>query len=178
MNKRTFLKTTSLAAGAAITSRWLSGCQTPNVPIAKNERLSNWAGNIDYTSTNVFHPNSVEEVQSIVKRCDKLKALGSQHAFNRIADSKYNLISMKEMNHLIAIDKSSATVTVEAGMKYGELAPILQQNGFALANLASLPHITVAGACLTATHGSGVKNGNLSTAVSAIEFVDAAGNLV
>src|SRR5262249_15112562 len=68
--------------------------------------------------------------------------------------------------------------TVEAGMKYGELAPYLHVNGYALHNLASLPHITVAGACATATHGSGVKNGNLSTAVSAIEFVDAAGNIV
>ncbi|PWT76870.1 MAG: FAD-binding protein [Bacteroidetes bacterium] len=178
MDKRTFIKTTSLAAGAAITSRWFSGCKFPDQPIAQKEQLTNWAGNINYTSTNVFHPTSVEEVQSIVKRCEKLKALGSKHAFNRIADSSYNLISMREMNHLIGIDKSSSTVTVEAGMKYGELAPILQENQFALANLASLPHITVAGACSTATHGSGMKNGNLSTAVSAIEFVDASGNLV
>jgi xylitol oxidase len=76
------------------------------------------------------------------------------------------------------LDKGSNTVTVEAGMKYGELAPYLHENGYALHNLASLPHITIAGAIATATHGSGVKNGNLSTGISAIEFVNAAGDLV
>ena len=63
-------------------------------------------------------------------------------------------------------------------MRYGDLAPLLQEKGYALHNLASLPHITIAGSVATATHGSGVKNGNLSTQVSAIEFVNANGDLV
>jgi xylitol oxidase len=63
-------------------------------------------------------------------------------------------------------------------MKYGELAPFLHEKGYALHNLASLPHITIAGAVATATHGSGVRNGNLSTQVSAIEFVNADGDLI
>ncbi len=45
-------------------------------------------------------------------------------------------------------------------------------------NLASLPHISVAGACATATHGSGVGNGNLATSVSEVELVTAEGELV
>ncbi len=82
------------------------------------------------------------------------------------------------MNKVISLDKSANTVTIEAGMRYGELAPYLHENGYALSNLASLPHITVAGACATATHGSGVKNGNLSTSVTAIEFVNAKADIV
>ena len=77
----------------------------------------------------------------------------------------------------MALDKGANTVTVEAGIKYGELCQYLHENGYALHNLASLPHISVAGSCVTATHGSGVKNGNLATAVSAIEFVNAAGEV-
>ena len=174
MNKRTFLKTSSALTGGALLSQF-TGC----MPKSKTgEHLSNWAGNLVYSTGNVHYPNSVSEVQEVVKKCSKLKALGSRHSFNTIADSTENQVSLKNLNKLVSLNKNENTVTVEAGMKYGELAPYLHVNGYALHNLASLPHITVAGACATATHGSGVKNGNLSTAVSAIEFVDAAGNLV
>jgi xylitol oxidase len=120
----------------------------------------------------------VGEVQDAVKKCNKLTALGSRHSFNKIADSTENQVSLQEMNKVVSLDKAANTVTIEAGMKYGELAPYLHENGFALHNLASLPHITVAGSCATATHGSGVLNGNLSTGIAAIEFVNAAGELV
>src|SRR4029453_3580326 len=55
--------------------------------------------------------------------------------------------------------------------------PLHDSKGFALHNLASLPHISIAGACATGTHGSGVKNGNLSTAVSVLELVTADGDV-
>jgi xylitol oxidase len=82
------------------------------------------------------------------------------------------------MDKVISLDPPARTVTLGAGMSYGQLAPYLHEHGFALQNLASLPHISVAGACSTATHGSGEKNGNLSTAVSALELVAASGEIV
>src|SRR5205823_8757535 len=88
------------------------------------------------------------------------------------------LLSMRALNRVVSLDRSANTVTAEGGMKYGELAPYLYGNGYALHNLASLPHISIAGACATATHGSGVRNGNLATSVAAIEFVDAAGDVI
>ena len=135
---------------------------------AMDERLKNWAGNITYSTDNVFYPTTVEEVQQLIKAHAKIKTLGTRHCFNTIADSKDNLLSTKNLNKLIAIDEANKTVTVEGGMKYGELAPVLDAKGFALHNLASLPHISVGGAITTATHGSGVKNGNLSTAVTGV----------
>ena len=146
-------------------------------PAEKKEPLTNWAGNLTYSTGNVYYPHSVEEVQDVVRQCRKLTTLGSRHSFNRIADNTQNQVSLKNMNRVVSIDTLMHTVTVEGGIKYGELAPYLHQHGYALANLASLPHISVAGACSTGTHGSGVKNGNLSSAVSAIEFVNAAGEL-
>lgn len=140
--------------------------------------LKNWAGNITYSTSNVYYPKTVEEVQEIVRKSDKIRPLGSRHSFNRIADSKENQISLKEMNKVVSLDKTANTITVEGGARYGEFAAYLHENGYALPNLASLPHITVVGACATATHGSGVKNGNLSSSVSAIEFVNAAGEVV
>ena len=173
MKKRTFLKTTSLLAGAAVLSR-LMACS----PKATAPHLKNWAGNLEYSTGNVHYPKTISEVREVVKKCNKLTALGSRHSFNTIADNTENQLSLQELNKVVSLDKIANTVTVEAGMRYGDLAPYLHQNGYALHNLASLPHITIAGSCATATHGSGISNGNLATAVAAIEFVDAAGEII
>jgi alditol oxidase len=175
MDKRLFLKTSSAIAGGALLSRFVSCTPKDNENM---EHLKNWAGNLEYSTGNVHYPKTVAELQEVVKKCKSLKALGSRHSFNKIADSTENQVSLQELNKLISIDTASNTVTVESGMRYGELAPLLHEKGYALHNLASLPHITIAGAVATATHGSGIKNGNLSTGISAIEFVNAAGDLV
>src|SRR5205085_4650644 len=101
-----------------------------------------------------------------------------RHCFNGIADSTDAFLSLREMNQVVELDRAGRRVTVQSGMSYGQLCPYLDQQGFALHNLASLPHISIAGACATATHGSGVTNGNLATSVAAIEFVDAAGDVI
>lgn len=174
MNKRSFLKRLPLLAGGVMLSQQaMVAC----APKQGDPPLKNWAGNLTFSTQNVHYPSTVAEVQDLVKKHDKIKALGSRHSFNSIADSLHQLVSLEKMNKVVALDKTAHTVTVEAGARYGEFAPYLHENGYALPNLASLPHITVIGACSTATHGSGLKNSNLSTSVSAIEFVDASGQL-
>ena len=170
MNKRTFLKLSSAVMATPLLTTFKAW--------ARQVRLKNWAGNLEYSTSNVYYPRSAEAVQDLVKKYNKVKALGSRHCFNDIADSRYHLISMKEMNKVVSLDTSAKTVTIEGGMNYGQLCPYLNEKGFALHNLASLPHISVAGACTTATHGSGVKNGNLATAVRGIEFITASGDIV
>jgi alditol oxidase len=140
--------------------------------------LKNWAGNLTYSTQNVFEPSTVEEVQEVVRKCDHLRVLGTRHCFNRIADSSSNLLSTKNLNSIISLDSRQMTVTVGGGIRYGELCEHLHKNGFAIHNLASLPHISVAGACATATHGSGVANGNLSKSVVGLEFVAGNGNVI
>jgi xylitol oxidase len=170
MNKRTFIKLSSALIATPL--------MTPFESWAQEEKLKNWSGNLEYSTNKIDYPKSVEEVQHLVKKYDKLKVLGTRHCFNTIADSKYNLISSKELNQVISLDANAKTVIVEGGIKYGELCPWLNEKGFALHNLASLPHISVAGSITTATHGSGVKNGNLATAVAAVEIVTADGELI
>jgi xylitol oxidase len=136
----------------------------------------NWAGNYEYRAGRLHLPDSVGEVQQIVKSCRKVKALGTCHSFNAIADSAGDQVSLKHFRQM-EFDGPARTVTVGAGVTCGQLAPYLYGRGYALHNLASLPHISLAGAAATATHGSGSKSGNLATAVAAIEFVDANGDL-
>jgi xylitol oxidase len=103
--------------------------------------------------------------------------LGSGHSFNDIADTEGVQLSLAGLNRVLALDPDRRRVTVEGGIRYGDLAPVLHANGWALANLASLPHISVAGAVTTATHGSGSGIGNLATAVASLDLVTASGDI-
>jgi len=170
MNKRAFLKLSSALVAAPVVS--------PLLAWASGEKPKNWAGNLEYGTDRLYPAHSLEWVQEFVRKQTKLKVLGTRHCFNDIADSTQSLLSLKPMDEVVALDPRAHAVTVDAGMTYGQLCPYLARRGFALHNLASLPHISVAGACSTATHGSGERNGNLATAVSALEIVNAAGDLV
>ncbi|HYO49516.1 MAG TPA: FAD-binding protein [Chloroflexia bacterium] len=139
---------------------------------------SNWAGNYTYRAARLHFPETIGQVQELVRRTNKIKVLGSRHSFNHIADSPGDQISLERFERVYALDHERHTVTVDAGVRYGQLCRQLHGEGYALSNLASLPHISVAGACATATHGSGERNGNLATIVSAIELVTADGEVV
>ena len=143
-----------------------------------SEKQRNWAGNTTYSAARLHRPATIEQLQELVSRCNKLRILGSRHSFNSIADCNEDLISLEQLDQVTALDRERHTVTIAGGVRYGPLCQYLQREGYALHNLASLPHISVAGACATATHGSGNNNGNLATAVVALEFVNARGELV
>ncbi|MFB9328294.1 FAD-binding protein [Paenibacillus aurantiacus] len=141
------------------------------------EDKMNWAGNYRYGSSELLEPESLEEVRDIAKRSSKIRVLGSRHSFNGIADTGGSQISLRQLNRVIELDRDRRTVTVEGGIRYGELCRYLDEQGFALHNLASLPHISVAGAVATATHGSGDRNAGLADAVRALELVKTDGEI-
>lgn len=138
----------------------------------------NWAGNYSYRAPQIAHPGTLAELQELVAGAAKIRALGSRHSFNEIADSPGTLAVLDRLEPGISVDARNMTVTVGGGTRYGTLAAELQRQGFALHNLASLPHISVAGAVATATHGSGDANGNLATAVAGLELVTADGGIL
>src|SRR5579871_2845218 len=138
----------------------------------------NWAGNHTYSAKRFHFPTTIEQAREVVKSCHKLRALGSRHSFNAVADSTEDIISLERLDPAIELDRNRRTVTVSGGVKYGQLCRELHEQGYALHNLASLPHICIAGACATATHGSGDKNGNLATAVAGLEIVTAEGEVL
>jgi len=170
VNKRTFVKLLSAAVASPIVA--------PLLAWMTDGKLKNWAGNVEYSTEQLYSATSLEQAKQFVQKQKNLKVLGTRHCFNKIADSTNQFLSLKAMDQDVALDPQARTVTLVAGMSYGQLCPFLDGKGFALHNLASLPHISIAGACSTATHGSGDKNGNLATAVSALEMVTAAGEVV
>jgi alditol oxidase len=137
----------------------------------------NWAANYRYGAAGLHYPKTVEDLQEIVSRSEKVRALGSRHSFNAIADSEGELVSLSRLRRVFELNEERRTVTIDGGARYGEICRDLHARGFAVPNMASLPHISVAGACATATHGSGVKNQVLAAAVLGLEMVLADGSL-
>jgi xylitol oxidase len=137
---------------------------------------TNWAGSYTYRARTLHRPATLEQLQEVVAGAASVHAIGSRHSFNGIADAA-ELVSLEAMPADAVVDPAARTVTLGAGLRYGDLVPLLDDAGMALHTLASLPHISVAGAVATATHGSGVANGNLATAVAAMELVTSTGEV-
>ncbi len=140
--------------------------------------LLNWAGNYAFQAPRLHRPNTVDEARRLVAGSRQVRAIGTRHSFNGIADTQGDLIDLGALDPGLAIDPDRQTVTVGAATTYGALAAYLHGQGWAIHNMASLPHISVAGAIATGTHGSGDRNGNLATAVAAIQLITADGELI
>jgi xylitol oxidase len=138
----------------------------------------NWAGNLEYSASDRLSPTSIEELQRLVAASSSMRALGSRHSFSTVADTTGTQVQLAGLPGDIVVDADARTVTVPAGARYGDFVEELDRQGFALKNLASLPHISVAGAVATGTHGSGDRNGSLASSVAALELVTADGSLV
>jgi len=140
--------------------------------------LENWAKNHTYTAREVHYPETIEQLQALVAGNARVKALGTRHSFNDVADTQGDLISQERIAPVIELDTARSRVTVGGGVTYAAVSREVQVAGLALHNLASLPHISVAGAVATATHGSGDGNPCLAAAVSGVELVRADGEIV
>jgi alditol oxidase len=140
--------------------------------------LRTWAGNVTYSARELLEPQSLDELRRVVAGSPRLRALGTRHSFSTVADTTGDLVSVAQLPRRLEIDRDRRTATVSAGMRYGEVVPELDAAGLALANLGSLPHISVGGACATGTHGSGEGNQVLACSVAAVELVTASGDLV
>ncbi|MYT73897.1 MULTISPECIES: FAD-binding protein [unclassified Streptomyces] len=145
-------------------------------------RPMNWARNITFSAAAVHRPATPDALRQLVARSPHVRVLGSGHSFNRIADVDEardgTLVSLGALPAGIDIDKAARTVRVGGGVRYAELAAQLHSHGLALPNMASLPHISVAGSVATGTHGSGNGNTSLAEAVRAVEIVTGSGETV
>jgi xylitol oxidase len=140
--------------------------------------VTNWAGNVTFRAARVHRPTSLDELRALVATSPKIRALGTGHSFNLIADSTAELVRVDGLPGSVEIDRDRCTATVAAGLRYAEVAGELERAGLALANLASLPHISVAGSVATGTHGSGDTQRGLASAVAALTLIAPDGSLV
>ena len=133
----------------------------------------NWAGTYEYTAPRMVVPQSVDDIRRVVAAGGRVRALGTRHSFTDLPDTTGALVDVTGLAPDFVLDETERTVTVAAGVRYGILALWLEERGWALRNMGSLPHINVGGATATGTHGSGDGNGVLSTGVRALRYVGA-----
>lgn len=145
---------------------------------ARMDSVANWAGNVAFRATALHRPASMAELQRLVADSPRIRALGTGHSFSGVADTGGELVSLASMPAVVKVDSQRGAVRVSAGLRYSDVAPRLHAAGLALGNMASLPHISVAGAVATGTHGSGNSNKSLAAAVSALDLMTADGDLV
>ena len=138
----------------------------------------NWATNIQFQAVQYEMPETIEQLQQIVRQANKVRVVGSGHSFNEIANSIGTLISLDGLPKTVEFDRENHTATIHAGMTFIELGSILHEAGYALMNWSSIPHATIIGSCATATHGSGDRNRNLANMVSALELITAEGESI
>src|ERR1700722_9670275 len=139
--------------------------------------LRNWSGTYRFTAREVIEAHTVGDVQRAVAAGGRVRAIGTRHSFNDLADNGARLVSVTAVPADPVIDEAAGTVTVGAGTSYGALATWLLDRGWALGNLGSLPHISIGGATATGTHGSGSRNKVLSAAVAGLDYAAADGGV-
>lgn len=140
--------------------------------------ISNWAGNVRFSPARVSRPTSVPELQQVVAGSDRARVLGTGHSFNRIADTAGTLLRLDALPRVIEVDRVARVARLSGGLRYADLRDPLRAAGLALPNTGSLPHISVAGAVATGTHGSGTDNRVLATQVRSLTLVLPSGDLM
>jgi xylitol oxidase len=133
---------------------------------------------VAFDPARVRRPASVDELRRIVAGSTRVRALGTGHSFSPLLSTPGELVSVAGLPPVLDLDAGRRSVTVAGGVRYGEVATYLHRAGRALEALASLPHISVAGAVATGTHGSGDTTRGLAAAVSGLELVTAGGDVV
>lgn len=141
----------------------------------------NWARTHQFEAERTHRPTTIEQLSTLISDVGQIEGatlhgIGTRHSFSSIADAD-QIIDTSALPETCSISADRSSVTVSAGMTYSRLCELLAEPGLALANLASLPHISVAGAISTATHGSGDRVGNLATAVRSMEIATADGEV-
>ena len=143
--------------------------------------MKNWAANLTYSSVRVERPRTLAELAGIVAGEPRVRALGSRHSFGDVADTTgvhVQLDLLDDGRPALEVDRGTGVASVRAGLRYGEVAADLHARGRALTAMASLPHISVAGAVATGTHGSGDGTRSLAGDVVGVELMTAAGELL
>ncbi len=142
----------------------------------------NWAGDQRCAPAEIVRPTSEDELAQAVAgaatRGLRVRAVGSGHSFTDIACSDGMLVDTSGMQRVIDADPGSGLVTVQAGIKLHALGPANARHGLALENQGDIDTQALAGALATATHGTGVRFGNLSTRVVGLRLVTATGDVV
>jgi len=145
------------------------------------ERWTNWARQQVCAPAVIERPRSEEQVAAAVRRAAKeglpVRAVGSGHSFTDIACTDGAMVDVSAMDRVLEADSSTGLVRVQAGISINAFGEALEGHGLALENQGDVDTQALAGALATATHGTGLAFGNLSSRVESLRLVDGRGEV-
>ncbi|GAA93770.1 uncharacterized protein L969DRAFT_43873 [Mixia osmundae IAM 14324] len=148
----------------------------------KSTYFTNWAGSYRCRARAIFKPNTERQVQQVVeltrRQQETLRCYGTGHSPSDLACTDGFMLNLDNMQEVLDIDQQSNVVTVQGGIKLHRLHPILERNGLAMSVMGSISDQSIAGAISTATHGTGIRFGNISTYVRSMTLVLADASIV
>jgi L-gulono-1,4-lactone dehydrogenase len=140
----------------------------------------NWAGEQRCRPQAIERPGNRDELAELVvaaaARGQRVRVAGSGHSFTDIALTDGLLLRLEGLNRVLAADRASGRVKVEAGIVLSELNRRLDELGLAFENLGDIDRQTLAGSISTGTHGTGERFQSISAQIEAIEIVRADGS--
>jgi L-gulonolactone oxidase len=146
------------------------------------ERWSNWGGNQSCAPVAVARPASEDDLVQLLKDAAaqerRVKVVGAGHSFTSIACTDGVLVDMAGYGRVLDHDAEAQTVTVEAGIPLHRLCEELDARGLAMENMGDINQQTISGATQTATHGTGLRFGNLSSQIVGLRLVTADGSVL
>lgn len=159
-------------AGCSSTPEKVSGPQSVNGIMP----WSNWSGNqVSYPAERA-RPRNIDALAKMLKESDgKIRAVGAGHSFSGLVPTNQTLLSMARFRGISDINKETLEVTAGAGTRLAALGDELWDSGLGMINMPDINTQTLAGAIATSTHGTGQKFGSLSSYVTGLTLVTAAG---
>ena len=143
------------------------------------KKWKNWARNIQFKPTNIYYPESEEEIVNLVKDAiqtnKKIRVAGSGHSFTPVVETEM-LLSLDKFQGLVSVDGNQ--VTVKAGTKLKRLGNLLHEHNLAMENLGDIDVQSIAGAISTGTHGTGYNLQTIATQIAKIKFVNGKGEVI
>jgi L-gulono-1,4-lactone dehydrogenase len=143
---------------------------------------SNWGRNQQCSPVAIRRPSSEDELVALVKEAgnadQRVKVVGAGHSFTSIACTDGVLVDMADYGRVLDHDAAANTVTIEAGIPLHRLCDELESRGLAMQNMGDINEQTIAGATQTATHGTGLRFGNLSSQIVGLRLITADGSVL
>lgn len=137
----------------------------------------NWSGSVRCPQARIERPVDQGSLAQLVV-CHAgpgaVRAFGSGHSFVPFWAEGDTLL---DLSGFVGLESITAGVArLAAGTPLHAIGPLLQAEGFALANMGDIDRQTLAGALATGTHGTGRGLGSLSSQIVAIDLVDGRGS--
>ncbi|AXY59179.1 D-arabinono-1,4-lactone oxidase [Acinetobacter sp. WCHAc010052] len=144
----------------------------------QRQTWSNWSGYQQASPQQILKPQSLSELQDIVRQSDKIRVVGAGHSFTPLVCTDATLLSLDHLSGVVSADEQNSIAEVWSGTRLFNLDQYLQPINQSLMQQGDIDQQSLAGAVSTGTHGTGADMQCISAYVQSFELLTASGELL